>query len=144
MKEPNGSTPLHKYLFTDATPPVVSNGSPSGTLAAGTANTTLTVTTDENATCRYSTTAGKLRIQQWRIHLPRWEQRAIQQLTSPQRQSNPKIQLSTWYNNWGEVTINQAGVYGTKGVAGPSNVPGTREAPVSWADSSGNLWLFGG
>jgi hypothetical protein len=38
----------------------------------------------------------------------------------------------------------QSGVYGTKGVAGPNNVPGGRECPISWIDASGNLWLFGG
>lgn len=38
----------------------------------------------------------------------------------------------------------QFGVYGEKGTAAPGNVPGNREASVSWADSSGNLWLFGG
>ncbi len=42
----------------DTNPPVLSNGSPSGTLPAGTTQTTLSVTTDENATCRYSTVAG--------------------------------------------------------------------------------------
>ncbi len=33
-------------------------GSPSGSLGAGTTQTTLSLTTDENATCRYATTAG--------------------------------------------------------------------------------------
>ena len=36
------------------------------------------------------------------------------------------------------------GIYGTLGVASATNVPGERDAPVSWTDSSGNLWLFGG
>ena len=36
------------------------------------------------------------------------------------------------------------GVYGALGVASPTNVPGSREAGVSWADSSGNFWMFGG
>jgi hypothetical protein len=36
------------------------------------------------------------------------------------------------------------GVYGTQGVAGPDNWPGARESSVTWADSKGNLWLFGG
>jgi N-acetylneuraminic acid mutarotase len=36
------------------------------------------------------------------------------------------------------------GVYGTKGVAAPANNPGTRDAAVGWADSAGNLWIFGG
>jgi N-acetylneuraminic acid mutarotase len=38
----------------------------------------------------------------------------------------------------------QRGIYGTLGVPGPENVPGARILPVSWTDSSGNLWLFGG
>lgn len=36
------------------------------------------------------------------------------------------------------------GVYGTKGVAGPFNTPGSRENAVTWTDSAGNQWLFGG
>ncbi len=36
------------------------------------------------------------------------------------------------------------GVYGTKGVADATNVPGARSGASGWADSSGNLWLFGG
>jgi N-acetylneuraminic acid mutarotase len=39
---------------------------------------------------------------------------------------------------------NQAGTYGTKGVPSAANTPGAREGGVSWTDSSGNLWLFGG
>jgi hypothetical protein len=42
----------------DTTPPVISNGSPTGTLPAGTTQTTMSVITNESATCRYSTTAG--------------------------------------------------------------------------------------
>jgi N-acetylneuraminic acid mutarotase len=38
----------------------------------------------------------------------------------------------------------QGGVYGTKGVPAAGNVPGARDTAVSWMDSSGNLWLFGG
>ena len=41
---------------SDTTPPVLSNGSPSGTLSAGTTQTTMQVTTNENATCKYGTT----------------------------------------------------------------------------------------
>ena len=39
---------------------------------------------------------------------------------------------------------NLPGVYGTKGTVAASNVPGGRWGPASWADGSGNLWLFGG
>lgn len=42
----------------DTAPPVRSNGQPSGTLPAGTAQTTVSLTTNENATCRFATTAG--------------------------------------------------------------------------------------
>ena len=38
----------------------------------------------------------------------------------------------------------QSGIYGTLGVASASNVPGGREYAVSWTDSNGNFWLFGG
>jgi N-acetylneuraminic acid mutarotase len=40
--------------------------------------------------------------------------------------------------------VNQAGVYGTKGTAAPSNVPGARAILVSWTETAGNFWLFGG
>ena len=43
---------------SDTTPPVRTNGSPSGFLPFGTTRTTLSVDTDENATCRYAQTAG--------------------------------------------------------------------------------------
>ena len=39
-------------------PPVLSAGAPTGSLAAGTSHTTLSVKTNEKATCRYSRTAG--------------------------------------------------------------------------------------
>jgi N-acetylneuraminic acid mutarotase len=51
-------------------------------------------------------------------------------------------------NNWtwvgGSNTVNQSGVYGTKGTPSPSNVPGAREGLISWTDPNGNFWLFGG
>jgi N-acetylneuraminic acid mutarotase len=36
------------------------------------------------------------------------------------------------------------GVYGTKGVSSPVNIPGSRSRAVSWTDNQGNFWLFGG
>ncbi|MDD5712193.1 MAG: kelch repeat-containing protein [Smithellaceae bacterium] len=48
----------------------------------------------------------------------------------------------TWIS--GSNAFNQSGIYGTKGSAGASNIPGARWGAVSWIDSSGNLWLFGG
>src|SRR5882672_9603546 len=44
--------------LVDTTPPVESGGAPSGVLAAGTTQTTLSLSTNEAATCRYSTVAG--------------------------------------------------------------------------------------
>jgi hypothetical protein len=38
----------------------------------------------------------------------------------------------------------QPAVYGVQGTASPSNTPGGRDGAVVWADSSGNVWLFGG
>src|SRR5437879_5230181 len=43
---------------SDTTPPGRTDGSPTGTLPARTTSTTLSLNTDEAATCRYSTTAG--------------------------------------------------------------------------------------
>jgi len=53
----------------------------------------------------------------------------------------------TWMSGSNTITVKfggQSGIYGTLGVASASNVPGGREGSVSWTDSSGNLWLFGG
>jgi N-acetylneuraminic acid mutarotase len=48
----------------------------------------------------------------------------------------------TWMK--GNNSIDQLAVYGIQGVADAANKPGSREYSVSWADASGNLWLFGG
>jgi len=48
----------------------------------------------------------------------------------------------TWMS--GSDQIEEAGVYGTKGVADAANVPGARTGAVSWIDTSGDLWMFGG
>ena len=51
----------------------------------------------------------------------------------------------TWTFVSGSTVANQIGVgYGTPGVASASNVPGGRQEAVGWADTAGNLWLFGG
>lgn len=42
------------------------------------------------------------------------------------------------------VTTDTAGVYGMQGVAAAGNLPGARGGAVAWADSAGNLWMFGG
>ena len=55
---------------------------------------------------------------------------------------NPTTSQWTWVS--GSNTVDALGVYGQQGVAVPSNVPGARLFASSWADASGNLWLFGG
>jgi N-acetylneuraminic acid mutarotase len=49
-----------------------------------------------------------------------------------------------WIWESGVTTPESIGVYGAKGVAASTNVPGARFAAVSWTDTSGNLWMFGG
>jgi len=44
----------------------------------------------------------------------------------------------------GSNTINQAGIYGIKGVSEPASFPGARRTGVCWADAQGDLWLLGG
>lgn len=45
-------------IGVDTTPPMRSNGQPTGALPAGTTQTTLSLTTNENATCRYGPVPG--------------------------------------------------------------------------------------
>jgi hypothetical protein len=55
-----------------------------------------------------------------------------------------KYSAGQWTWMGGSSTPNQPGIYGTQGVAAPGNVPGGRYHALSWTDSSGNFWLFGG
>jgi N-acetylneuraminic acid mutarotase len=48
----------------------------------------------------------------------------------------------TWMS--GSDSPNAVGQYGILGVGAIGNTPGAREGGVTWTDSSGNLWLFGG
>jgi len=49
----------------------------------------------------------------------------------------------TWMK--GSTIGNQPGIYGTQGVANPSNNPGSRfECVATWTDNNNDLWLFGG
>src|ERR1035437_10372023 len=54
----------------------------------------------------------------------------------------PGHNLWTWVN--GSDAVNQEGSYGTLGTPAPTNAPWSRSGGVSWTDSSGNFWLFGG
>lgn len=48
----------------------------------------------------------------------------------------------TWVS--GSNTGGVVPVYGTLGTPSANNTPGGRDSAVSWTDSSGNFWLFGG
>lgn len=54
------------------------------------------------------------------------------------------VPLISWGWMTGANTAEQAGVYGSKGVAAAANTPGARWGAASWRDASGNQWLFGG
>jgi N-acetylneuraminic acid mutarotase len=56
---------------------------------------------------------------------------------------NPNTNEWTWVK--GANIKNDKGSYGSKLVPAPTNLPRSRgETSASWADTSGNLWLFGG
>lgn len=48
----------------------------------------------------------------------------------------------TWVS--GSSSVDDYGVYGTLGQPDPLNSPGARFGAVSWIDTAGDLWLFGG
>ena len=54
---------------------------------------------------------------------------------------NPTTRLWTWMGGNGSYS---PGVYGTRGIASPTNFPGSRTVATGWTDHSGNFWLFGG
>lgn len=50
----------------------------------------------------------------------------------------------TWMGGPQRTTPASSAMYGTKGVAAASNLPGGRYSAVTWTDPSGKFWLFGG
>jgi N-acetylneuraminic acid mutarotase len=61
-------------------------------------------------------------------------------------QFSPSTKEWTWEGGSSTIGSNfgQPGVYGTMGTPAGTNIPGSRYFSTSWADSSGNFWLFGG
>jgi N-acetylneuraminic acid mutarotase len=57
-----------------------------------------------------------------------------------------EYEISTGNWRWvsGSTSGKLTGVYGNLGEAAPSNTPGSREGAVSWVDTKGRFWLFGG
>ncbi len=57
---------------------------------------------------------------------------------------NPVANQWTWIGPSASNVANQNGSYGTQGTGSGTTAPGGRQAAVLWADTSGNIWLFGG
>jgi len=57
---------------------------------------------------------------------------------------NYDIATAQWTWISGSNTVNQTGNYGILGTPAALNVPGARQASMSFIDPSGNFWLFGG
>lgn len=55
---------------------------------------------------------------------------------------DPPTNQWTWIR--GEISTSNQGVYSPQGVSAAGNKPGARAYPVSWTDTSNNLWMFGG
>ena len=57
-------------------------------------------------------------------------------------------QIAAAQNQWawmnGEQSANINGSYGNRGIAAPTNNPGSRTGATSWTDDNGMFWLFGG
>jgi cysteine-rich repeat protein len=49
-----------------------------------------------------------------------------------------------WTFMGGFKAAHPAGLYGTRGVAAPTNVPGGRLSAAGWVDAGGAFWVFGG
>ena len=54
------------------------------------------------------------------------------------------VSSGRWTRVSGSARKNMPGVYGLAGVSAADNVPGGRSNAVTWTDSAGMLWLFGG
>jgi N-acetylneuraminic acid mutarotase len=54
------------------------------------------------------------------------------------------LHAQNWVWEKGNNANNYPGTYGIQGITNTANNPGARKSPVTWTDTSGNLWLFGG
>jgi N-acetylneuraminic acid mutarotase len=61
---------------------------------------------------------------------------------------NDLWEYSTSTSEWtwigGSNVVEQPGTYGTEGTPAAGNFPGARNSAVSWTDTHGDFWLFGG
>jgi len=66
-------------------------------------------------------------------------------------ESGVQVTCSEWTYEGGSeigtalgITAPVQGVYGTQGTAAPGNQPGARDSQMTWTDSNGKFWMFGG
>lgn len=57
---------------------------------------------------------------------------------------NTQLIPNQWVWVGGSNTIGEVSNYGIQGEESSGNIPGARDASVTWIDKNGNLWLFGG
>ncbi|WP_298156296.1 kelch repeat-containing protein [Flavobacterium sp.] len=55
---------------------------------------------------------------------------------------NTQTKMWSWVSGFSGIT--EAPIHGIQGVPAPENTPGGRWGSVTWTDTYGNLWLFGG
>jgi len=65
-------------------------------------------------------------------------------VASPSQSSPAPSTKNQWTWVSGSALVDQPGSYGQQGSASSTNVPPGRFGALSWTDSSGNLWLYGG
>ena len=58
--------------------------------------------------------------------------------------SGALAQTSEWTWMGGSNLPGKFGIYGTKGIADPGNIPGGRSGAIQWQDADGSFWLMGG
>jgi N-acetylneuraminic acid mutarotase len=61
---------------------------------------------------------------------------------------NDLWRYSIAFNSWtwmkGTIALFPSPIFGTKGVAAPSNIPGGKEGSMGWMDLNNHIWLLGG
>jgi len=67
-----------------------------------------------------------------------------QSLTDPSALQDASYIQNTWTWIGGDQTSPEVSVYGVLGQTSSLNKPGTRVFGISWTDSAGVMWLFGG
>lgn len=140
---------LDKYKnFTITTPPSLNNTDfyvgLAQTANATTAYYPLAVQSEETPTRSgayyYTSLAGGIPTES--TNLGRYMIQAVLNATvSP---SSDPYNNTYWAWMKGDSVVDVKGVYGSLGVASANNKPGARSSGVSWTDTTGNLWMFGG